>query len=81
MNNEIINTDNIISENTTNFNYNDIEINSIENETTENIVIEDTNIVTLETIHNDLGFICSFLIIAAVLIFMKMLYKLFNMFF
>lgn len=52
-----------------------------ENETIENILVEDTNIVTLETIHNDLGFICSFLIIAAIVIFITMLYKLFNMFF
>lgn len=37
--------------------------------------------VTLETIHQDLGFICSFLVIAAVLIFMTMIYKLLKIFF
>jgi len=58
-----------------------VENSYIENTTTENVVVEDTNVVTLETIHNDLGFICSFLVIAAVLVFMKILYKLFNMFF
>lgn len=62
---------------------NDIYIENFtnENETIENILVEDTNTVTLETIHNDLGFICSFLIIGAVVIFIIMLYKLFNMFF
>lgn len=62
---------------------NDIYIENFtnENKTIENILVEDTNTVTLETIHNDLGFICSFLIIGAVVIFMIILYKLFNMFF
>ncbi len=41
----------------------------------------DTNIVTLETIHNDLGFICSFLVIASVVVFMTILYRFFSMFF
>lgn len=41
----------------------------------------DTNIITLETIHNDLGFICSFLVIAAVVVFMTILYRFFSMFF
>lgn len=41
----------------------------------------DTNTVTLETIHNDLGFICSFLVIAAVVVFMTILYRFFSMFF
>lgn len=45
---------------------------------TEQTTIEDTNTVTLETIHQDLGFICCFLIIASVLVFLKILYKLFN---
>lgn len=62
---------------------NDIYIENFtnENKTIENILVKDTNTVTLETIHNDLGFICSFLIIGAVVIFIIMLYKLFNMFF
>lgn len=37
--------------------------------------------VTLETIHEDLGYICSFLVIASVLIFMLILYKILNLFF
>lgn len=62
---------------------NDIYIENFtnENKTIENILVKDTNTVTLETIHNDLGFICSFLIIGSVVIFIIMLYKLFNMFF
>lgn len=53
--------------------------NNIEENTTTEIIEE--NIVTLETIHNDLGFICSFLVIAAVVVFMTILYKFFNIFF
>ena len=58
------------------------DFNNIEdiNTTTETGTIEE-NIVTLETIHNDLGFICSFLVIAAVVVFMTILYKFFNIFF
>ena len=57
-------------------------INSTIDNTTENYTsVDTTNVVTLETIHQDLGFICTFLVIASVLIFMRILYKLFNMFF
>lgn len=58
------------------------DFNNIEdiNTMTETGTIEE-NIVTLETIHNDLGFICSFLVIAAVVVFMTILYKFFNIFF
>lgn len=59
-------------------NFNNIQ--EINNTTIETEIIEE-NIVTLETIHNDLGFICSFLVIAAVVVFMTILYKFFNMFF
>lgn len=56
--------------------------NSTIDNTTENYTsVDTTNVVTLETIHQDLGFICTFLVIASVLIFMRILYKLFNMFF
>ena len=54
--------------------------NNIEEANTTTEIIEE-NIVTLETIHNDLGFICSFLVIAAVVVFMTILYKFFNIFF
>lgn len=59
-------------------NFNNIA--EINNTTIETGIIEE-NIVTLETIHNDLGFICSFLVIAAVVVFMTILYKFFNIFF
>ncbi|MCI9063411.1 MAG: hypothetical protein HFJ17_02245, partial [Clostridia bacterium] len=52
-----------------------------DNITVNYIAVEDESNVTLETIHQDLGFICTFLVIAAVLIFMRIIYKLFNMFF
>lgn len=55
--------------------------NTITNETIENIIIEDTNTVTLDTIHNDLGFICAFLVIASVLVLCRLIYKFFNIFF
>lgn len=61
-------------------NFNDIDYI---NNTTETIIIQENqeNIVTLETIHNDLGFICSFLVIASVVVFITILYKFFNIFF
>lgn len=66
--NELL-TDNSSNENTT-----------TDSSITEN-TIQDTNVVTLETIHNDLGFICSFLVFATVVIFIIIIYKFFNMFF
>lgn len=50
-------------------------------ENTEANIIQDENIVTLETIHNDLGIICCFLVITSVVIFIRMILKFFNMFF
>ncbi len=55
--------------------------NTTDNITVNYIAVDDESNVTLETIHQDLGFICTFLVIAAVLIFMRIIYKLFNMFF
>lgn len=69
------------SNNTNNDLIQEYESNTMQNETTENVVVEDTNTVTLVTIHHDLGFICTFLVIASVLIFIRIIYKLFNMFF
>lgn len=63
---------------------NEIFENLIENTLTENTsyISEDVSSnITLQDIHNDLGFICSFLVIASVLIFMRIIYKLFNLFF
>lgn len=58
----------------------------MENETTENIVVEDTtNNITyneqLELIHNDLGFICCFLVVFVLFILLKYAYKFLDMFF
>ena len=58
-----------------------LEENIFNNTTTETIEKTTTNVVTLETIHEDLGFICTFLVIASVLIFIRIIYKLFNIFF
>lgn len=58
-------------------------LNNTTLEDTTEMILQDinTNTVTLETIHNDLGFICSFLVIAAVVVFMWILYRFFSMFF
>lgn len=58
----------------------------MENETIENIVVEDTTNNTtynkqLEQIHNDLGFICCFLVVFVLFILLKYAYKFFDMFF
>ncbi len=64
-----------------NLNENEIDIENIEQITYVGTETNTTDPVTLETIHQDLGVICTFLVIAAVLIFMSMLYKLFKIFF
>ena len=57
----------------------------INNTMQENIVLENTTVdlqnEKLEQIHEDLGVICSFLIIFALVIVFKYIYKFFNMFF
>ena len=58
----------------------------MENETIENIVVEEsTNTITydeqLTQIHNDLGFICCFLVFFVLIILLKYAYKFFDMFF
>lgn len=58
----------------------------MENETTENILVEETtNTITydeqLNQIHNDLGFICCFLVFFVLVVLLKYAYKLFDMFF
>lgn len=49
------------------------------NPDTNTIQIVDT--VTLDTIHQDLGFICAFLVLFSVVVLLKAIYKFFNMFF
>lgn len=72
MDNEINETDvnEILNTNTE---VNQIESNTVYEPTTGN--------VTLETIHNDLGFICTFLILGAIYVMCKLIYKGFDMFF
>lgn len=55
--------------------------NSTTYDNTSENTVQEANTVTLETIHNDLGFICSFLVLATVVIFIIIIYKFFNMFF
>lgn len=50
-------------------------------ETSTNTIVVNENEVTLSTIHEDLGFICTFLVIAAVLVFIRLICKFFNIFF
>lgn len=64
-----------------------MEENFVQNEIVdENIssnIIQDNSveIEMLQTIHNDLGFICCFLVIFVVFILLKYAYKWFDMFF
>lgn len=59
----------------------DGETNEENNENT--ILVEDSEetVVSLDTIHYDLGVICSFLIFFVLVILLKYVYKFFDMFF
>lgn len=65
------NTDNTITNNT--------EENIIDNTTTG--TVEEVPSVTLETIHEDLGIICSFIILFSVVFLIHIIYKFFRIFF
>lgn len=68
-------------ENETNINEileNTTDVNQIESNT---VYDTGTDTITLETIHNDLGFICTFLIFGAIYVMCKLIYKGFDMFF
>lgn len=59
-----------------------LENNTDVNQTESNTVYDTkTGAITLETIHNDLGFICTFLIFGAIYVMCKLIYKGFDMFF
>lgn len=59
-----------------------LENNTDVNRTESNTVYDTgTDTVTLETIHNDLGFICTFLIFGAIYVMCKLIYKGFDIFF
>lgn len=56
-------------------------INTIEETETGTIQEEPQTQVTLETIHNDLGMICTFLSLASIVVFSVIIYKFFRIFF
>lgn len=60
-------------------NKNEITEESTKNETVQDISSENTE--KLDLIHQDLGVICSFLIIFALVILFKLIYKFFDIFF
>ncbi len=72
MDNELIEDENLTYETVTN---ETIE-NTVENETVQEFPTE-----KLDLIHQDLGMICSLLIIFALVILFRSVYKFFNMFF
>ncbi len=73
------NTENNTIENTSNDIVENI-VNDVQNETTANTVA-DESIVTIETIHDDLVFIGSFLIFFTIFLLIKTIFKFFDMFF
>lgn len=60
---------------------NSISDNIISNTITVENTTYDENAITLDDIHQDLGIICTFLIIFAVALLVKIILKFFNMFF
>ncbi len=52
-----------------------------ENKTLENTIVDTTANEQLTQIHEDLGFICSFLILFSLVIVFRYIYKFFNIFF
>lgn len=71
---EIENNNNTNSENSTN------NENIVENQTTEVVVSLDES-QQLQQIHEDLGFVCSFIIFFVIVVLCKYAYKFFDMFF
>ena len=57
------------------------ETDETENEVIENTVVDNTTNEQLTQIHEDLGIICSFLILLALVIVFRYVYKFFSMFF
>ena len=73
------NTENNTIENTSNEIVENI-VNDVQNETTANTVVDESS-VTIETIHEDLAFIGSFLIFFTIFLLIKTIFKFFDMFF
>lgn len=66
------------AENTTN---NENEVNNTTQNITVEVVQDETTNEQLNLIHNDLGFICSFIIFFVLVLLLKYAYKFFDIFF
>lgn len=66
------------SENTTN---NENEVNNTTQNITVEVVQDENTKEQLNLIHNDLGFICSFIIFFVLVVLLKYAYKFFDIFF
>lgn len=68
---------------TTNISYNESDTNVVMDNNTSITVVDSSGQYNemLNTLHTDLGFICSFLVFFTLVIILKYVYKFFNMFF
>ncbi len=68
---------------TTNISYNESDTNVVMDNNTSTTVVDSPGQYNemLNTLHTDLGFICSFLVFFTLVIILKYVYKFFNMFF
>ena len=69
------------SNNTENTSNNENEVNNTTQNITIEVVQDQTTTEQLNLIHNDLGFICSFIIFFVLVILLKYAYKFFDIFF
>lgn len=68
---------------TSNISYNESDTNVVMDNNTSTTVVDSSGQYNemLNTLHTDLGFICSFLVFFTLVIILKYVYKFFNMFF
>ncbi len=68
---------------TANISYNESDTNVVMDNNTSTTVVDSSGQYNemLNTLHTDLGFICSFLVFFTLVIILKYVYKFFNMFF
>lgn len=77
-----INTNNTNTSNSTeNTSNNENEVNNTTQNITVEVVQDETTNEQLNLIHNDLGFICSFIIFFVLVVLLKYSYKFFDIFF
>ena len=69
------------NENNTNTYENSTYDENTTQENTNTYIAQNENVVTIETIHNDLGAIIGFMVFAVVIVIAHYSYKFFNMFF